>query len=145
MTTAEGFWEATMELLLSFFIVLSRTDRKPSTVQLASMAASLIMTIKTGIADFLRDQPPMERHTEVQAYITLFPLSLLQYPLQTGFLGGDSISAQILDGHCWLWYDLSGVYGWSSPSLLLWKKEQEMHHHKIVASFDEFEQSGRNI
>ena len=76
MTTSEGFWEATMELLLSFFIVLSRTDRKPSTVQLASMATSLIMIIKTGIADFLRDQPPMERHTEVQAYITLFPLFL---------------------------------------------------------------------
>ena len=76
MTTSEGFWEATMELLLSFFIILSRIDRKPSTVQLASMATSLIMIIKTGIADFLRDQPPMERHTEVQAYITLFPLFL---------------------------------------------------------------------
>jgi len=76
MTAAEGFWEATMELLLSFFIVLSRADRDPSTIQLASMATSLIMIVKTGIADFLRDQPPMELYTEVQATVMLLPLFL---------------------------------------------------------------------
>ena len=48
----EGVWESTLQLLLNMFIIFSRADRRPSTVQLASTFTSLLLIVKTAIADF---------------------------------------------------------------------------------------------
>ena len=47
MVSIEGVWESTLQLLLNLFIVFTRADRSPSTVQIASMFASLVLIVKT--------------------------------------------------------------------------------------------------
>ena len=48
----EGVWESTLQLLLNLFIIFTRADRSPSTIQLASTFTSLLLIVKTAIADF---------------------------------------------------------------------------------------------
>ena len=48
----EGVWESTLQLLLNLFIIFTRADRSPSTIQLASTFTSLLLILKTAIADF---------------------------------------------------------------------------------------------
>lgn len=54
VTRLEGSWESTFQFLLAVFIILSRSDRTPSNLQLVSLAASLISVIKTQIEGYLR-------------------------------------------------------------------------------------------
>ena len=44
VVSIEGVWESTLQFLLNLFIVFTRADRSPSTVQIASMVTSLVLT-----------------------------------------------------------------------------------------------------
>ena len=78
VTSMEGTWEATLQFLLNLFIVFSRADRSPSWVQLASLATSLVLIVKTAIADFLRGRLPPNTTLagELRRTLPLLPLFL---------------------------------------------------------------------
>ena len=72
----EGAYESTFQFLLSVFIVLSRKDRVPSNVQLASLVASLLTLVKYQIEQYLlkkhvTDLPIMEK---IPKAVVLFPM-----------------------------------------------------------------------
>ena len=57
LTIVEGNFEARVQLLLQLYIIFSRADRQPSTIQLVTLATSLVMLVKTRTEEFLTDQP----------------------------------------------------------------------------------------
>ena len=56
LTSVEGAWESSMQLLLTLFIIFSRVDRRPASWQVASLVASMVLVTKTAIADHFRRQ-----------------------------------------------------------------------------------------
>ena len=54
LTSMEGEWESSMQLLLTLFIIFSRADRRPAWWQVASLVASMVLVTKTAIAEHLR-------------------------------------------------------------------------------------------
>ena len=59
-TVAEGTFESTFQFYLQLFIVFSRADRSPSSVQLLTLATSFLLLIKVHIDGFLMTQPPLD-------------------------------------------------------------------------------------
>ena len=53
ITSIEGEWESSLQLLLTLFIIFTRADRKPAWWQVASLIASMVLVTKTSIADHL--------------------------------------------------------------------------------------------
>ena len=49
----EGSWESSCQAILSLFIIFTRPDRVPSSVQFACLTTSFFMIAKTDIADYL--------------------------------------------------------------------------------------------
>ena len=76
MTGFEGSWESSCQTILTLFIFFTRTDREPSSVQIASLVVSFTMITKTAIADHLSVKQPMELKDELRATATLLPLFL---------------------------------------------------------------------
>ena len=74
MTVVEGNYEARLQFLLQLFIVFSRSDREPSTLQIASLTISLIMIVKSQLADFLKDQPGLKIREEIRQNMELLPM-----------------------------------------------------------------------
>ena len=54
LTSMEGAWESSMQLLVTLFIIFSRADRRPAWWQVASLVASMVLVTKTAIAHHLR-------------------------------------------------------------------------------------------
>ena len=75
VTAFEGDFEASLQLLLSLYIIF-RTDRTPEWWQVAQLVASMVMITKTAIADFLLPRQPMSFKAELKATIYLVPLFL---------------------------------------------------------------------
>ena len=59
-TVAEGLSESTCQFYLQLFIVFSRADRSPSSVQLLTLATSFLLLIKVRIDEVLMTQPPLD-------------------------------------------------------------------------------------
>ena len=76
VTGMEGSWESSCQTILTLFIFFTRTDREPSSVQVASLVVSFTMITKTAIADYLSSKQPMELKDELRATATLLPLFL---------------------------------------------------------------------
>ena len=75
VTAFEGDFEASLQLLLSLYIIF-RADRTPEWWQVAQLVASMVMITKTAIADFLLPRQPMSFFAELKATIYLIPLFL---------------------------------------------------------------------
>ena len=95
VVSIEGVWESTLQFLLNLFIVFTRADRSPSTVQIASMFTSLVLIVKTAIADFTRVKLPREATFEeqVRLMLPLLPLFLFNTIFK---LGSIAIVASLL-------------------------------------------------
>ena len=95
MVSIEGVWESTLQLLLNLFIVFTRADRSPSTVQIASMFASLVLIVKTAITDFTRGKLPKEATLDDRMcqMLPLLPLFLFNTIFK---LGSIAIVASLL-------------------------------------------------
>ena len=78
VTVAEGNHEAKMQFLLQLFIVFSRSDREPSTLQIASLTISMIMIVKTQLADFLKDEPSRKIIEDIRQNMELLPMFLTE-------------------------------------------------------------------
>ena len=67
----EGRGESTMQFGLQLFILMSREDRMPSSLQWATIFASFLMLNKTGIECYLRfDEPSPDRVTKYHRNLT---------------------------------------------------------------------------
>ena len=76
ITGYEGSWESSLQMILTLFIIFTRADRVPSSIQIASLVASIVMITKTAIADHLSPKQPMKLEDEVKATLGLLPLFL---------------------------------------------------------------------
>ena len=76
LTGLEGAWESACQTILTLYIIFTRADRQPSSVQIASLVASFAMPTRTSIADYLSPKLPMELKDELKATATLLPLFL---------------------------------------------------------------------
>ena len=77
VTAFEGDFEASLQLLLSLYIIFTQAeDRRPEWWQVAQLVASMVMITKTAIADFLLSRQPMNFKAELKATIYLVPLFL---------------------------------------------------------------------
>ena len=74
VTGLEGALESSFQAILSLFIIFTRADRQPSSVQIGSLVVSLVMITKTTIADYLSSRQPMQMKEELKLSATLFPL-----------------------------------------------------------------------
>ena len=92
LTAAEGSFDSKTPFLLQLFIVFTRADRQPSPVQMASMATSLLMIIKTETQSFLKDQPAMAMEDHFKKAASVVPMILTW---QISFLGSLADSAAI--------------------------------------------------
>ena len=70
ITAIEGRYESSFQLILTLFIILSRADRTPSSQQLASLAASLLMIVKVSTTNFVKED---SSENQLQRMITLAP------------------------------------------------------------------------
>ena len=73
VTALEGRWESSFQLILTLFIILSRADRTPSALQIASLAASLLMIIKVSASNFVKED---SAENQLQTMISLAPFFL---------------------------------------------------------------------
>ena len=76
ITGYEGSWESSLQMILTLFIISTRADRVPSSIQIASLVASIVMITKTAIANHLSPKQPMKLEDEVKATLGLLPLFL---------------------------------------------------------------------
>ena len=76
ITWLESSWESAFQTILTLFIIFSRTDRQPSSMQIASLVTSFLMITKTSIAEHLFPKQPLELKEELKATATLLPLFL---------------------------------------------------------------------
>ena len=78
VTSFEGDFEASLQLLLSLYIIFTRanTGSLPEWWQVAQLVASMVMITKTAIADFLLPRQPISFKAELKATIYLIPLFL---------------------------------------------------------------------
>ena len=76
ITGMEGSWESAYQTILTLFIIFTRADRQPSSVQIASLIASFAMLTKTAIADYLSPKQPLKLKDELKATASLLPLFL---------------------------------------------------------------------
>ena len=75
LTSMEGAWESSLQLLLTLFIIFSRADRRPAWWQVASLVASLVLVTKTSIAWHIR-KDKLSAKEEVKKTAFLLPLFL---------------------------------------------------------------------
>ena len=73
----EGAYESTFQFLLTVFIILSRNDRAPSNVQMASLVASLLTLVKYQIEQYLvrkhlADLPFMDKIPKAAVLLPMF-------------------------------------------------------------------------
>ena len=68
--------ESAFQTILTLFIIFTRADRQPSSVQIASLIASFAMLTRTAIADFLSPKQPLKLKDELKATASLLPLFL---------------------------------------------------------------------
>ena len=80
----EGSFESTFQFLLQLFIVFTRADRAPSTVQLATMASSVIMIAISELNDIRRKQRALELGDDIQRAVNLLPGILVKNVAQIG-------------------------------------------------------------
>ena len=80
----EGSFESRFQFLLQLFIVLTRADRAPSTVQLATMASSVIMIAISQLNDIRRRQKTLELGDDIQRAVNLLPGILVKNVAQIG-------------------------------------------------------------
>jgi len=85
----EGVWESTLQLLLNLFIIFTRADRSPSTIQLASTFSSLLLIVKTAISDFSHRKLPTEAtlDDQVRQTLPLLPMFLFNTIFKLGSIG----------------------------------------------------------
>ena len=86
VTGMEGTYESTFQFLLNLFIILSRGDRRPSSIQLVSLLASLLMILKFQIEEFLTTMHG-ERHQfldKIKRAAPLFPMFLTNIVFKLG-------------------------------------------------------------
>ena len=76
ITGMEGSLESAFQTILTLFIIFSRADRQPSSVQIASLMASFAMLTKTAIADYLSPKQPLKLKDELKATASLSLLFL---------------------------------------------------------------------
>jgi len=78
ITSFEGDFESSLQMLLSLYIILARAETGvlPKWWQFAQIAASIVMITKTAIADYLLPNQPMSMKEELKATIKLIPLFL---------------------------------------------------------------------
>ena len=76
ITGMEGSVESAYQTILTLFIIFSRADRQPSSVQIASLMASFAMLTKTAIADYLSPKQPLKLKDELKATASLSLLFL---------------------------------------------------------------------
>ena len=69
----EGSWESRFQLLLQLFIVFTRADRAPSSVQLATMTSSVVMLSLSSLNNIRRQQKTVELGDEVRRALYLLP------------------------------------------------------------------------
>ena len=96
ITSMEGEWESSLQLLLTLFIIFTRADRRPAWWQVASLIASMVMVTKTSIASHLRakELPTKEELKTTALLLTLF-LSNAMEPSRSYLLPS-----------AWLFYDI---------------------------------------
>ena len=82
--TVEGNLESRFQFLLQLFIVFTRADRAPSTVQLGAMASSVVMLAISGLNDVRRKQKNVDLGTDVQRAIHLLPAILAYHVSSIG-------------------------------------------------------------
>ena len=73
ITALEGRWESSFQLILTLFIILSRADRTPTVLQIASLVASLLMIIKVSASNFVKED---SAENQLQMIISLAPFFL---------------------------------------------------------------------
>ena len=83
MTALESSRESFFQATLTLFIIFTRADRQPSTVQILSLVASIVMVTKAAITRLPPSQPIFEGR--VKRYSYSFPVVLLQCGLQSAF------------------------------------------------------------
>ena len=95
VVSIEGVWESTLQFLLNLFIVFTRADRSPSTVQIASMFTSFVLIVKTALTDFTRVKLSREAKLDeqVRQMLPLLPLFLFNTIFK---LGSIAIVASLL-------------------------------------------------
>ena len=93
LTAAEGSFESKTSFLLQLFVIFTRADRQPSPVQLASMATSLVMMVKTQTQSFLKDQPAMAMGDHFKKAASVVPMILTK---QISLTGSIAATAAIL-------------------------------------------------
>ena len=78
ITSFEGDFESSLQMLLSLYVVFARakTGNLPKWWQVAQLVASTVMITKTAIADHLLPKQPMTLKEELKATIKLIPLFL---------------------------------------------------------------------
>ena len=78
ITSFEGDFESSLQMLLSLYIVFVRAQNgdSPKWWQIAQLTGSMVMITKTAIADHLLPQQPMSMKKEQKATIKLIPLFL---------------------------------------------------------------------
>lgn len=83
---AEGAFESKFQLLLQLFIVFTRADRAPSTVQLVTMASSVTMLAMSKLDEIRRNQKTVDLGDDVRRAMELFPRILLAIVSDVGYM-----------------------------------------------------------
>ena len=73
MTGIEGFWEASFQFMLQLHIVFKRADQEPSTIQILTLASSLLSIAMAKIDNLFADKP----QTTIYTKVSLLPMTLL--------------------------------------------------------------------
>ena len=86
VTGMEGTYESTFQFLLNLFIILSRGDRRPSSIQLVSLLASLLMILKFQIEEFLTTmhRERLQPFDRIKQATPLFPMFLTNIVFRLG-------------------------------------------------------------
>ena len=113
VTAMEGIWESTLQFLLSLFIIITRPDRRPSWIQLATLATSLAVIVKTAIAEFLFRRRPttVSLASELRSTLSLVPLFLSNTFFK---LGSIAVAASLLRYWALLIYPGLAIFLWAT-------------------------------
>ena len=86
LTTAEALGESRCQFFLQLFIVFTRADRAPSSVQLVTLASSLVMLIVSSINETRRVQKTVELEDDIQRAGDVLPAILTANLVSIGCL-----------------------------------------------------------
>ena len=77
LTQCEGFFESSCQAVLQLYILFTRADRKPSTLQILTISASFLLLTKTSITSLLQprhNKPQLTTKEKVIKAVSVLPM-----------------------------------------------------------------------